>query len=122
LKVLRIYVDDPKAIKKVIGPNVQIVRARCVEEVMHAVRLSERAFKRGTNHAKTIGGEVLMRLAGTVQIREAIDKVGLSKGFNYVILFNDEIPEGLKVVGDNGECEDVELKRSFERMALVEVL
>ncbi|NPA47799.1 MAG: hypothetical protein GXO14_04040 [Thermococci archaeon] len=124
MRILRIYVDDPESIRGLLGPDLQIVSVRCVEEVLHAVQLSIRAFKRGTNHARSLGGEILLRLAGTAQISEAIKKVGLSRGLNYAILLGDvELPPELKVV-DPERCNEneAELKESFERMALVEVI
>ncbi len=124
MKVFKVYVEDPTRVIPLLGPNFQIVRARCIEEVLHAAVLSRRAFERGTNHARTLGGELLMRLAGTIQISEAIEKVGVSKGVNYAVLFDDRSVKGpFTVIQDNKPCyESVEeLKMSFERMALVEV-
>ncbi len=123
VKILPVYVDDVELARKLIGHDLQIVRARCIEEVMHAVMLSLRAFGRGTCHAKTVGGEILIRLAGTPQIREAIQKVGLNEGFNYAVLLGrSTLPEGLLETRDEGRCDEKWLKDSFERMAMVDVI
>ncbi|MDI3474309.1 MAG: hypothetical protein PWQ79_328 [Thermococcaceae archaeon] len=126
--VKSVLVDDPKKLIPLIGGNVQLVTAECIEEVIFAALLAIRAFKRGTNHAKTYGGELLLRLAGTNQIKVAIEKNGVKRGLNYLICF--ETPEqcskfllktGLVEVTPP-KCNKENLKALMEKSALVETL
>ncbi|WP_367884560.1 hypothetical protein [Thermococcus sp. JCM 11816] len=68
-------------------------------------------------------------MAGTHQIREAIKEVGAKNGPpNYLVVFGDnsEAEEILRSLGleeiEIKDCSDEEVKRFFEKSALVEVL
>jgi KEOPS complex subunit Cgi121 len=123
-----IKVEDPERIIKSLGGTVQVVRAPCYEAVVHAAVLAKRAFERGTNHAKTIGGEFLLRLAGTLQIKEAIKEHGVGRGLNYLVVFGgiEEAEAFLKEHGLEEEkaihCGREGSKSLFEKSALTEVL
>ncbi|ASJ02325.1 hypothetical protein A3L09_03195 [Thermococcus profundus] len=123
-----VIVEDPEAVLPLLGGKVQLVRAKCYQEVVHAAILARRAFERKTNHAKTLGGELLLRLAGTLQISDAIKARGVGKGLNYLVVFGtgDEAEEVVKRLGLSStlpiQCTEEEAKIYFEKSALVEVL
>ena len=128
LHIAKIYVEDPQALVPLLGGNVQAVKSECWEAVAFAGILALRAFERGTNRAKMPGGELLLRLAGTLQIKDAISSIGVGEGENYLIVFGEkeravEILEklGLKELPVT-DCTPEKVKTFFERAALVEVL
>ncbi|WP_297503269.1 KEOPS complex subunit Cgi121 [Thermococcus sp.] len=123
-----VEVEDVEKVIPSLGADVQLVRAQCYEQVTFATILAVRSFNRGTNHARTLGGELLLRLAGILQINEAIRKYGAANGENYLVVF-----------GNSGEASEVMerfhlrekplsrcgwdvLKNLLEKAALVEVL
>jgi KEOPS complex subunit Cgi121 len=126
--IVRVSVDDVERIIPHLGGRIQVVRAPCDEVVRFAAVLTLRSFERGTNHAKTPGGELLLRLAGTLQIKDAIDEVGVRKGENYLVFFGseEECTEFLREFNlkelPPTECGEEEAKTFFENAALVEVL
>jgi len=123
-----VKVENPEQLIKSLGRNVQVVRAPCYEAVVHAAVLAKRAFERGTNHAKTLGGEFLLRLTGTLQIREAIKDHGVARGLNYLVVFGGmkEAEAFLEEHGleleKAGHCSKDVSKSLFEKSALTEVL
>lgn len=126
--ISRVLVENPDEVVPHIGGNVQLVRASCWQEVAFAAVLALRAFERGTNHAKTLGGELLLRLSGEIQIKDAIRKRGVRKGENYLVVFGkrrdveDFIKRhGLREIAVES-CSKEEMKTFFEKSALVEVL
>ncbi|ASJ07884.1 hypothetical protein A3L11_01060 [Thermococcus siculi] len=128
LQVAKVLVKNSEEIIPKIRGDFQIVRAECWEEVAFAALLSLRAFERGTNHARTLGGELLLRLSGKLQIKDAIAEWGIRDGENYLVVFGDRerarnliMELGLEELPVNG-CEKEKLKTSFEKAALVEVL
>lgn len=128
LCISKIQVDDVEKLIPYLGGNIQVVRSECWEAVAFATLLAIRAFERGTNHARTLGGELLLRLAGTLQIKDAIELVGVKKGENYLVVFGseEEAKEFLDGLGLKElpltDCEREKLKTFFEKEALVEVL
>ena len=86
------------------------------------------SFERETNRARTLGGELLLRLSGRLQIKDAIAERGVRDGENYLVVFGSEKRtrellleldlEELPV----DDCEKEKLKTFFEKAALVEVL
>ncbi len=128
LQVERVLVENAKSLISKIGGGFQIVRGNCTEEVAFAALLSLRSFDRETNHARTLGGELLLRLAGTLQIKDAIKERGIVNGENYLVVFGS--PERAEeLIGELGlkklpplECEPEKLKTFFEKSALVEVM
>ena len=124
--IVRVKVEKPKEIVDYLGADLQMVSVECWKPVAFAAILTERSFGRGTNHAKTLGGEFLLRLAGTLQIREAIASVGLKPGPNYAVAFNEGGLEKLKRLNleelELLECDEDTAKTFFEKSALVEVL
>ncbi|WP_461865692.1 KEOPS complex subunit Cgi121 [Thermococcus sp.] len=130
LCIAKIKIDNPNEVIPIIGGNLQILYAKCWEHVVFATLLALRAFERGTNHAKMVNGEILLRLAGTLQINEAIKEHGVRAGENFVVVYGDRCKEELmKLLNELklkelplGECKDENLKSLFEKAALVEVL
>ncbi|WP_297497574.1 KEOPS complex subunit Cgi121 [Thermococcus sp.] len=124
--VTRVQVDDPEGIIGHLGEDLQVVAAECWRPVAFSAVLARRAFKRGTNHARTLSGEFLLRLAGTLQIKEAIENVGVKPGPNYAVAFGEKGLEKLNRLGlkelEPIDCDDDTAKRFFEKAALVEVL
>ncbi len=128
--IAKIKIDNPKEVIGLIGKNLQILYAKCWKHVVFATLLALRAFERGTNHARTVNGEILLRLAGTLQINEAIEKHGARSGENFVVVYGDrcrdriaEVINYLKVEELPLEgCDYEDLKSLFEKAALVEVL
>jgi len=126
--ITRVSVQNVEEIVPYLGADVQLVNIPCWKAVAFASLLAIRAFERGTNHAKTLGGELLLRLAGVLQIRDAIREVGAKPGENYLVVFGGEAKAreilnklGLKELPLD-ECPDGIVKTFFEKSALVEVL
>jgi len=126
VEVLPVVIEDPSELVREVGGTIQIVRASCIEAVIHSAVLSVRAFERGTNRAKTPGGELLLRLAGTLQIRDAIEEVGLAKGPGYLVVFGGSAEKVRQRFGlkpwEGKHCPREKLKPLLERAAMVEVL
>lgn len=128
LYITKVFVQDAEKIIPLIGDDFQIVSGECWEEVAFAALLAVRSFERGTNHARTLGGELLLRLAGTLQIRDAIAKYGVKNGENYLVVFGprDMAEETLKELKLKelpvSDCDSEKSKEFFEKAALVEVL
>ena len=89
IHIAKVFVRDARTIIPKIKRDFQIVRAECWEEVAFAAISALRSFERGTNHARTLGGELLLRLAGTLQIKDAIAERGIRNGENYLVVFGD---------------------------------
>ena len=126
--IAHVEVDDVSRLIPFLGAEVQLVKAECYEQVAFAAILAVRSFNRGTNHARTLGGELLLRLGGTLQIKEAIKKHGATNGDNYLVVFGDR-GKAMKVMKKFGlreklpsRCEGDILKNLLEKAALVEVL
>ncbi|CAD5244843.1 KEOPS complex subunit Cgi121 [Thermococcus camini] len=128
LHITKVFVKDAGEIIPLIGGDFQIVSAECWEEVAFAALLVLRSFERDTNHARTPGGELLLRLAGTLQIKDAIAKHGVREGENYLVVFGSRNRVGEILAKLNLEelpmtdCGAEKSKRFFEKAALVEVL
>jgi len=128
LHISKIQVDDVESVIPYVGEKIQVVQAECWEAVAFAALLALRAFNRGTNHARTLGGELLLRLAGHLQIKEAIERVGVKPGENYLVVFGSEedAQEFLTKLKIRElpltDCEREKAKTFFEKAALVEVL
>lgn len=124
--VTRVQVDNPEGITDYLGGDLQVVAFDCWRPVAFSAILAKRAFKRKTNHARTLGGEFLLRLTGTLQIREAIELAGVKPGPNYAVAFGRDGLEKLKRLNlrelEPIDCDDETAKRFFEKAALVEVL
>ncbi|ASA78035.1 KEOPS complex subunit Cgi121 [Thermococcus sp. 5-4] len=128
LHITRVYVEDAEKLIPKLGGDVQIVSAECWEAVAFAALLALRSFERGTNHARTLGGELLIRLAGTLQIKDAIAQNGIKNGENYLVVFGtqERALEVLRELGLNElpltGCDEEKVKTFFEKAALAEVL
>lgn len=127
IHIARVDVHNVDDILGYLGSNVQLVSVECWRAVAFAAVLAERAVK-GAPPTQKLLGELLLRLAGTHQIREAIKEVGAKNGPNYLVVFGDnsEAEEILRSLGleeiEIKDCSDEEVKRFFEKSALVEVL
>ncbi|QDA31938.1 KEOPS complex subunit Cgi121 [Thermococcus indicus] len=128
LHITKVFVKNAGELIPLIGGDFQIVNGECWEEIAFAALLALRSFERGTNHARTLGGELLLRLAGTLQIKDAIAKHGVREGENYLVVFGSRNRAGEILAGLNLEelpmtdCGAEKSKRFFEKAALVEVL
>ncbi|AFL95664.1 hypothetical protein CL1_1465 [Thermococcus cleftensis] len=128
LHIARVLVKNVEKLIPKIGGDFQVVKADCWEQVAFAALLAMRSFERGTNHAKTLGGEMLLRLAGTLQIKDAIKNHGAGEGENYLVVFGsgERAKEILAELGLEElpliDCNKEKSKRFFEKAALVEVL
>jgi len=128
LHITKVYVEDAEKLIPKLGGDVQIVSAECWEAVAFAALLALRSFERGTNHARTLGGELLIRLAGTLQIKDAIAQNGIKNGENYLVVFGtrERALELLREFGLNElpltGCDEEKVKTFFEKAALAEVL
>jgi len=126
--VKRVMVHDVEKLISRLGERVQLVSGECIEEVVFAALISMRAFERRTNRAKTLGGELLLRLAGTHQIKEAIKFRGAGNGPRYLVVFgsggeaeNFVREFGLKEL-EPEHCDKDTLKPLMEKIAIVEAL
>ncbi|MBO8174345.1 MAG: KEOPS complex subunit Cgi121 [Thermococcus sp.] len=130
IAISRIVLEDISWIFEELDENIQITSVECWEQVAFATILALKSFERGTNKAKTVKGEILLRLAGTLQIGEAITKVGAKKGENFLVAFGKNAcktlreflkKKALKEVPFS-DCDKEKVKELFEKAALVEVL
>ncbi|ASI99102.1 KEOPS complex subunit Cgi121 [Thermococcus celer] len=128
LHITKVHVEDAESLIPKLGGDVQVVSAPCWEAVAFAALMALRSFKRGTNHARTLGGELLLRLAGTLQIKDAIAQNGIKNGENYLVVFGTR-ERALEVLTELNlrerpmtDCREERLKTFLEKAALVEVL
>jgi len=130
IAISRVMLDDISWIFRELSEYMQVTSVECWEQVVFATILSLKSFKCGTNKAKTVKGEILLRLAGTLQIGEAITKVGAKKGENFLVVFGRDAgrvlqeflkKNSLKEVPFS-DCNREEVKMLFEEAAIVDVL
>ena len=128
LHITKVDVKDAESLVPKLGGDIQIVSAECWEAVAFAALMALRSFERNTNHARTLGGELLIRLAGTLQIKDAITRNGIKNGENYLVVFGtrERALEVLRELNLNElpmtDCDEEKVKTFFEKAALVEVL
>ena len=130
IAISRVIFDDPSWIFEELSEYMQVTSVKCWEQVMFATILALKSFERGTKKAKTVKGEILLRLAGTLQIDRAIMKVGVKKGENFLVVFGRDagrvLQEFLKKSSLReipfSDCNKEELKMLFEEAAIVDVL
>ncbi|ASJ10173.1 hypothetical protein A3L12_02120 [Thermococcus sp. P6] len=128
LHIAKVYVERREEVIPKIGGDFQIVSAECWEAVGFAALLALRSFEMGTNHARTLRGELLIRLSGTLQIKDAIARNGIKNGENYLVVFGtrDRALEILRTLDlmerPMDDCDPEKVKTFFEKAALVEVL
>ncbi|WP_048151556.1 KEOPS complex subunit Cgi121 [Palaeococcus ferrophilus] len=127
--VTKVTVDKPSKIFEKLGDRVQIVNVPCWKHAVFGTILALKSFERGTNHARTLKGEILLRLAGTLQIKEAIEKVGAREGQNYLVAINLTPGEVRALMEELDlrevpmeDCNPESLRDYFELSAMVEVL
>ncbi|WP_258083827.1 KEOPS complex subunit Cgi121 [Thermococcus thermotolerans] len=128
LHITKVHVKNAESLIPKLGGDVQIVSAECWEAVAFAALVVLRSFERNTNHARTPGGELLIRLAGTLQIKDAIARNGIKNGENYLVVFGTR-ERALEVLSELNlnelpmtDCEREKVKTFFEKAALIEVL
>ncbi|HII61417.1 KEOPS complex subunit Cgi121 [Pyrococcus horikoshii] len=121
--------DDVGKVLEACDEQCQVMRTKCYEEVVFATILALKSFNSERNTAKTVRGEILLRLAGVKQIKDALKLVGASKGENFIVIFNvdnpcDKLRRLLQSLGireiELNKCPQEELKKSLEKMAMVE--
>jgi len=124
--VERVEIESVDSLIPLLGDKLQATSEECFREVVFAALLSLRSFSRGTNRAKSLGGEFILRIAGSKQISESIKKKGLKVGFNYLVFFGDKKEfmnilqkADLKTV-ELKKCKDAEIKKKFEKSAILE--
>lgn len=130
IAISRIILKDVSSIFEELPENMQITSVECWEQAVFATILALKSFERGTNKAKTVKGEILLRLAGTLQIGGAIKKVGAKRGENFLVAFGKNARETLKEFLEKKaleevpfpECDREKVKELFEKAAIVEVL
>lgn len=130
IAIEKVKLQDTSEIFTKIQKNMQVVSVKCWEQLAFATISSLQAFRRNTNKAKTITGEILLRLAGTLQIHEAIKRVGAKKGENFIVAFGEGAAEELEsFIRKNNlqripfeDCNVEEVKELIELAALVDVL
>ncbi len=130
IAIAKILVENITQIFEILPNNVQILNVECWEKVVFATVLALKSFERGTNKAKTIRGEILLRVSGNLQIKDAINLVGAKKGENFIVAFGEnaekDLAEVLLKIGAKElqltNCEKEKVKESVEQIALVDVL
>ncbi|RLF76969.1 hypothetical protein DRN39_05110 [Thermococci archaeon] len=130
IAIEKVKLKDPSGIFTKIQKDMQIVSVKCWEQLAFATISSLKAFERNTNKARTITGEILLRLAGTLQIHEAISKVGAKKGENFMVAFGEDAARNLEsFIEENNlqkipfkDCDVEKVKELIELAALVDVL
>ncbi|WP_324736368.1 KEOPS complex subunit Cgi121 [Thermococcus sp. SY098] len=130
IAISKIVLGDVSWIFEELGDNMQIANVECWEQLVFATILALKSFERGTNKAKTVKGEILLRLAGTLQIGEAIKKVGAKEGENFIVAFGQNARKTLEdFLKKNSlkeihfvDCDVEKVKRLFEQAAIVEAL
>lgn len=127
--ITKVTVDEPSKIFEKLGDRVQIVNIPCWEHAVFGTILALKSFERGTNHARTLRGEILLRIAGTLQIKEAIKEVGARRGENYLVavdMSSDALEALMRELNlremPMDDCNPEALKKYFELSAMVEVL
>ncbi|NJE25808.1 KEOPS complex subunit Cgi121 [Thermococcus sp. MV5] len=130
IAIARILIENITSIFEVLPNNVQILNIKCWEQVAFATILALKSFERGTNKAKTIKGEILLRASGTLQIKDAILQVGAKEGENFLVAIGEHAEGDLRDIITKisarelpiVDCEEEKVKELFECAALVDVL
>ncbi|WP_042702491.1 KEOPS complex subunit Cgi121 [Thermococcus sp. PK] len=130
IAIAKILLEDTADIFEILPDNVQILNIRCWEQVAFSTILALKSFERKTNKAKTIKGEILLRASGTLQIKDAIKTVGAKEGENFIVAFGENAEKDLQEILSKipaeeipfNDCEKEEVKKVFEKAALVDVL
>jgi len=93
--------------------NQESVKSR--KNVLHAVKETRRAYQqsREISHVPSIG--LILRLAGTRQIKDAIERVKIKNKHAVFICFNSEPGETWKEFKDEFSFKETELPKSNER-------
>jgi len=130
IAISKIVLEDVSWIFEELDESIQIINVECWEQVVFATILALKSFKRGTNKAKTIKGEILLRLTGTLQIGEAIKEVGAKRGENFLVAFGKDASKTLEEFLKKkalkevplSDCDREKVKDLFEKAAIVEVI
>ena len=130
IAISKIVLEDVSWIFEELDESIQIINVECWEQVVFATILALKSFERGTNKAKTIKGEILLRLTGTLQIGEAIKEVGAKRGENFLVAFGKDASKTLEEFLEKkalkevpfSDCDREKVKDLFEKAAIVEVI
>lgn len=130
IAIAKILLENTADIFEILPDNVQILNVECWEQVVFSTILALKSFERKTNKAKTIKGEILLRASGTLQIKDAIRAVGAKSGENFIVAFGENAEKDLREVLSKipaekipfKDCKKEEVKKLFEKAALVDVL
>ena len=101
----------------------------CAREIEAARELAKMAFSEGENISANLSSEILLFLACETHVKNAIEKAGAKRGKPAVLavfgegrIANKKIEFekfGLEEIKSGfGECDEIELKKRIERMAL----
>lgn len=87
--------ENPKIIfnklKDILGDNFTLLNKNCVfspKQILIAYILAKRAHKRRKNISKSIGMEMVLHIAGTRQIKDALKKCGYSGGDGIIVAWD----------------------------------
>ena len=81
-----------------LGVEIQVLDAHMIfgkEHIEVALERTERTFAQGRNIAKTQGVELMLYAGAERQISKALDKMGLKKGMDelVIVIFGDQEPD-----------------------------
>jgi len=107
--------EDPKIIfnklKDILGDNFTLLNKNCVftsKQILIAFILAKRAHERKKNISKSIGMEILLHIAGTRQIKDALKKCGYSGGDGIIVAW--DIPkDSIKKISEIVKITDLNL-------------
>ncbi|AIF69585.1 hypothetical protein PAP_05925 [Palaeococcus pacificus DY20341] len=130
IAIERVVVNDISEILSKLEDNMQIANVACWEQLAFATILALKSAERKTNKAKTVRGEILIRLVGTLQIHEAIRKAGVKEGENFIVAFGENASNHLReFIQKNNlktvpieDCSKDKAKSLMELSAIVDVL
>lgn len=110
------------------GECLQLVRADRVhgkKHLLHCILLTEKAFSEGTNLANKKNMELLLRLAGTDQVKEAVNALAPEKEALLVVFGEGSVERYEKALNElnalefEGSFNDEGLKEAMEKAALI---
>lgn len=102
-------IDRAKELEGQLGARILIVDAEMVfgrEHLEIAVEHARRAFDRGTNVASSLTMEILLYASGERQLSTAIDKMGVDRDTEEIVVIVSPPPKAKKVCAELGISRD----------------
>lgn len=122
--ILPIKLKDPISILKLISINIQLMRAEIIagyEHILSSIRMAIRAWKNNRNIAKSLTMEVILYASATRQIKDAINKIGISRNSKecVALVISEDVKPFLNELLKYGEEDESIMEITSEKIPLI---